>query len=314
MKNNKLLKKVIALSLITSFIVAEQQNVFAASDNFESIGDNAQVIKRTKDISSNKWGVTQNIQFDFIKDPKYNKDALIIKTQGFIKSKTRYQRNRQFPDVAQMLWPFQYNIALKVDDQNASIINYLPKNKTDSIDVKETLGYAIGGTFKPDPSLNINASVNYMKSISYNQSSYVSEVENQNSKNVAWGVKANEFNIDGNKISAYDKYLFFGGNSIRKTPRDFFVPDNQLPPLVLSGFNPSFLTTISHDKDTSETSEIEISLGRNLDVTSVWRHIPGSHASYIDTSRTHNTFTNRNFKVKYLVNWKTHEIKVKGKN
>ncbi|CAM2792161.1 beta-channel forming cytolysin [Staphylococcus sp. HGB0015] len=311
MKKSRLLKSVAIFSLMASFIVAQQHEVLAASA-YQDIGDNAQVIKRTKDISSHKWGVTQNIQFDFIKDPKYNKDALIVKTQGFVKSRTRYQRNRQLPYIAQMLWPFQYNVALKVDDQNASIINFLPKNRTDSIDVKETLGYTIGGSFKTDSSLNINGSSNYTKTISYNQSSYVSEVANQNSKNVAWAVKANEFNIDGTKVSAYDKFLFFGGNSIRNKARDFFVSDSELPPLVLSGFNPAFLTTISHDPNTSETSQIEISLGRNLDVTSIWRQIPDSHASYIDASRAHNAFTNRNFIVKYEINWKTHEIKVKG--
>ncbi|MBD6756805.1 hypothetical protein, partial [Staphylococcus aureus] len=28
----------------------------------------------------------------------------------------------------------------------------------------------------------------------------------------------------------------------------------------------------------------------------------------------HNAFVNRNYTVKYEVNWKTHEIKVKGQN
>ncbi|WP_281198892.1 beta-channel forming cytolysin [Staphylococcus schleiferi] len=313
MKKNRLLKSVAAFSLIASFIVAEQQDVFAAND-FVDIGDNAQVIKRTQDISSKRWGVTQNIQFDFIKDPKYDKDALIIKTQGYIKPRTTYQRNFQYKSVFQMYWPFQYNVSIKLADKNTNIINYLPKNKTDSVDVKETLGYTVGGTFKPDPFININGSSNYTKTISYNQSNYVSEVEQQNSKNIAWGVKANEFYRDGKRVSAYDDYLFFGGNTYHDSPRDYFVPDNQLPPLVLSGFNPSFLTTVSHDKNSSETSEIEISLGRNMDITNVWRHIPDPYSNYLVAKRTHNAFVNRNFTVKYEVNWKTHEIKVKGKN
>lgn len=36
--------------------------------------------------------------------------------------------------------------------------------------------------------------------------------------------------------------------------------------------------------------------------------------SYLDGHRVHNAFKNRNYTVKYEVNWKTHEIKVKGQN
>ncbi len=39
--------------------------------------------------------------------------------------------------------------------------------------------------------------------------------------------------------------------------------------------------------------------------------IPRTH---ITRERKHNAFVNRNFVVRYEVNWKTHEIKVKGHN
>lgn len=188
---------------------------------------------------------------------------------------------------------------------------FLPKNTIESSEVGQTLGYNIGGSFQSTPSIGGNASFNYTKTINYTQKSYVSEVEKQNSKSVRWGVKANSFVTPDGKKSAFDQNLFVrnligpGG-----TARDFFVPDNELPPLVQSGFNPSFITTVSHEKDSGDKSEFEITYGRNLDVTYV-TFFPRS-GLYAD--RRHNAYVNRNFVVKYEVNWKTHEIKVKGQN
>ncbi|GAB5800981.1 hypothetical protein JMUB7516_27170 [Staphylococcus aureus] len=70
------------------------------------------------------------------------------------------------------------------------------------------------------------------------QKSYVSEVEQQNSKSVLWGVKANEFVTPDGKKSAHDRYLFVQSpNGPTGSAREYFAPDNQLPPLIQSGFN-----------------------------------------------------------------------------
>ena len=50
-----------------------------------------------------------------------------------------------------MRWPFQYNIGLKTNDKYVSLINYLPKNKIESTNVSQTLGYNIGGNFQSAP-------------------------------------------------------------------------------------------------------------------------------------------------------------------
>ena len=47
--------------------------------------------------------------------------------------------------------------------------------------------------------------------------------------------------------SAFDSDLFVGYKPHSKDPRDYFVPDSELPPLVQSGFNPSFIA-VSHEK------------------------------------------------------------------
>lgn len=114
--------------------------------------------------------------------------------------------------------------------------------------MSQTLGYNIGGNFQSAPSLGGNGSFNYSKSISYTQQNYVSEVEQQNSKSVLWGVKANSFATESGQKSAFDSDLFVGYKPHSKDPRDYFVPDSELPPLVQSGFNPSFIATVSHEK------------------------------------------------------------------
>ncbi|BBD87100.1 gamma-hemolysin component A [Staphylococcus argenteus] len=89
MVKNKILAATLSIGLL-----APLANPFIetskAENNIEDIGKDAEIIKRTQDVSSQRWGVTQNIQFDFVKDKKYNKDALVVKMQGFIKSRTTY--------------------------------------------------------------------------------------------------------------------------------------------------------------------------------------------------------------------------------
>ncbi|ADI98372.1 TPA: bi-component leukocidin LukMF' subunit M [Staphylococcus aureus] len=308
MFKRKLLVTTLSLGLIVPIATPFQGS--KATTNAEDIGDDAEVIKRTEDVSSRKWGVTQNVQFDFVKDKKYNKDALIIKMQGFINSRTTFNDVKQNRANKRMVWPFQYNIGLTSKDQNTSLINYLPKNKIETVDVGQTLGYNIGGKFQSAPSIGGNGSFNYSKSIKYSQKSYVSEVEQQSSKTIKWGVKANSFVIAGHRWSAYDELLFIRNTTRGPNARDYFVDDNELPPLITSGFNPSFIATVSHEKDSGDTSEFEITYGRNMDVT---------YATYLPKlglypERKHNEFVNRNFVVKYEVNWKTYEIKVKGHN
>uniref|UniRef100_Q7M0R4 Leukocidin chain F n=1 Tax=Staphylococcus aureus TaxID=1280 RepID=Q7M0R4_STAAU len=45
-------------------------------------GSDIEIIKRTEDKTSNKWGVTQNIQFDFVKDRNYTVHEIKVKGQN----------------------------------------------------------------------------------------------------------------------------------------------------------------------------------------------------------------------------------------
>ncbi|AFH70681.1 gamma-hemolysin component A [Staphylococcus aureus VET0114R] len=305
MIKNKILTATLAVGLIAP-LANPFTEISKAENKIEDIGQGAEIIKRTQDITSKRLAITQNIQFDFVKDKKYNKDALVVKMQGFISSRTTYSDLKKYPYIKRMIWPFQYNISLKTKDSNVDLINYLPKNKIDSADVSQKLGYNIGGNFQSAPSIGGSGSFNYSKTISYNQKNYVTEVESQNSKGVKWGVKANSFVTPNGQVSAYDQYLF-AQDPTGPAARDYFVPDNQLPPLIQSGFNPSFITTLSHEKGKGDKSEFEITYGRNMDATYAY---VTRHRLAVD--RKHDAFKNRNVTVKYEVNWKTHEVKIKS--
>lgn len=152
MLKNKILATTLSVSLLAPLANPLLEKAKAANDT-EDIGkgNDVEIIKRTEDKTSNKWDVTQNIQFDFVKDKKYNKDALILKMQGFISSRTTYYNYKNTNHIKSMRWPFQYNIGLKTNDPNVSLINYLPKNKIESTNVSQTLGYNIGGNFQSAP-------------------------------------------------------------------------------------------------------------------------------------------------------------------
>ncbi len=56
-----------------------------------------------------------------------------------------------------------------------------------------------------------------------------------------------------------------------------------------------------------DKSEFEITYGRNMDATYAY---VTRHRLAVD--RKHDAFKNRNVTVKYEVNWKTHEVKIKA--
>ena len=72
---------------------------------------------------------------------------------------------------------------------------------------------------------------------------------NNKTQKVFYGVsKRIHFVTASGQKSAFDSDLFVGYKPHSKDPRDYFVPDSELPPLVQSGFNPSFIATVSHEK------------------------------------------------------------------
>ncbi|QTQ08179.1 beta-channel forming cytolysin [Macrococcoides canis] len=308
-----LLSASIVLTLAATPITVHDVRAETNNISIQQIGDGAEVIKRTEDFFNSKYGITQNIQFDFIKDKNFNKDALIIQMQGHIQSRNQYRWYKNpSTKTAQMLWPSKYHIKFKSNDPNTNIVRFLPKNNIESVDVSQTTGYSIGGDFGAGGGLSggLNSGYNFSKSISYNQQSYKSELKQHSSKYIAWDVTANEFQLDGQRFSAQDKNAFIGWNTYATNPRDFFWEDTELPVLIKSGFNPSFVTTLTKEKNSSDISIFEITYGRTLDITNAWTSSTFSGASYIKSHHQPEVYKERGYTVKYQVNWKNHEVKV----
>ncbi len=133
MVKKRLLAATLSLGIITPIATSFHES--KADNNIENIGDGAEVVKRTEDTSSDKWGSHKIFSLILLKIKSITKTLLILKMQGFINSKTTYYNYKNTDHIKAMRWPFQYNIGLKTNDPNVDLINYLPKNKIDSVNV-----------------------------------------------------------------------------------------------------------------------------------------------------------------------------------
>lgn len=288
---------------VLSFGNEVSANEASKSESVIDIGKDAKIIKRSEDAYSEKLGITQNIQFDFIKDSTYNKDAIVIKTQGHIKPRSFFRARKHAHKGAEFIWPSQYNVQVKTTDPALNMIEFLPKNTTSSVNISETLGYGIGGNFKisEKQSGGIKAKGNYSKSISYSQENYLTDIPVQNGKEIRWNVTAHEFNINGTRYDARARDVFVSEFNYLDDIRKRFVDNSDLPALVTGGFSPSFITTLSRERNGAKTSRFEITYGRTLDLS----------ISAYKTNPAHivGAYPNRNFTATYEVNWDTHEVK-----
>ncbi len=89
MIKNKILTATLAVALIAP-LANPFIEISKAENKIEDIGQGAEIIKRTHDITSKRLAITQNTQFDFVKDKKYTKNDLFVMMQGFISSRQTY--------------------------------------------------------------------------------------------------------------------------------------------------------------------------------------------------------------------------------
>ena len=91
-------------------------------------------------------------------------------------------------------------------------------------------------------------------------------MEQQNSK-VFYGVSKRIHSTASGQSQHLIVIYSWDTNQIAKIQEIILFQTSELPPLVQSGFNPSFIATVSHEKGSGDTSEFEITYGRNMDVT-----------------------------------------------
>lgn len=160
-----------------------------------------------------------------------------------------------------MAW-LLFSLYSNVDDNNnTNVTDFAPKNQDESREVKYTYGYKTGGDFSINRgglTGNITKESNYSESISYQQPSYRTLLDQSTSnKGVGWKVEAHSINNMGHdhtrqltndsddRVKSEIFSLTRNGNLWAK---DNFTPKDKMPVTVSEGFNPEFLAVMSHDK------------------------------------------------------------------
>lgn len=81
MIKNKILTATLAVGLIAP-LANPFIEISKAENKIEDIGQGAEIIKRTQDITSKRLAITQNIQFDFVKDKNITKMPYLLKCKA----------------------------------------------------------------------------------------------------------------------------------------------------------------------------------------------------------------------------------------
>ncbi|WP_187396447.1 leukocidin family pore-forming toxin, partial [Staphylococcus aureus] len=121
-------------------------------------------------VYDEKTNILQNLQFDFIDDPTYDKNVLLVKKQGSIHSNLKFESHRNETNASWLKYPSEYHVDFQVQrNPKTEILDQLPKNKISTAKVDSTFSYSLGGKFDSTKGIGRTSSNSYSKSISYNQ-------------------------------------------------------------------------------------------------------------------------------------------------
>ncbi|MBE5661231.1 leukocidin/hemolysin toxin family protein [Staphylococcus sp. SS251] len=273
----------------------------------DDVGKNGKVTKRTVSEYDEKTNILQNLQFDFIDDPTYDKHVLLVKKQGSIHSNLKFESHKEEKNSNWLKYPSEYHVDFQVKrNPKTEILDQLPKNKISTAKVDSTFSYSSGGKFDSTKGIGRTSSNSYSKTISYNQQNYDTIASGKNNNwHVHWSVVANDLKYGGEVKNRNDELLFYRNTRIAtvENPELSFASKYRYPALVRSGFNPEFLTYLSNEKS-NEKTQFEVTYTRNLDIL---KNKPGLR--YAPPILEKNKEGQR-FIVTYEVDWKNKTVKV----
>ncbi|SUK09186.1 leukocidin/hemolysin toxin family protein [Staphylococcus aureus] len=288
----------------------------------KAIDSETKMYTRTATTSDTEKNISQSLQFNFLNEPNYDKETLFIKAKGTISSGLEILYPNGYWSST-LRWPGSYSVSIQnVDDNtNTKVTDFAPKNQDETRDVKYTYGYKTGGNFTINQnglSGNITQEYNYSETISYQQPSYRTLIDKPTSnKAVAWKVEANviknmgydhtrDATTDGNtKVGSEIFTLTRNGNL---WARDNFTPKNKMPVTVSEGFNPEFLTVMSHDKKGKGHSLFVVRYKRVMDDFEIrwnYRNIWGYWSGKNNVNKKEESLA-----ALYEIDWKTHSVKL----
>lgn len=299
------MKKLFCTSLIAMILLSGTiSNVKAETiTNFQ--GKKAEVFTSV-DGHQSFTGVKTTASVSFIEDENNNDLIALITIKGFIPSGIERVGDKW---NARMYWPRKYNITLESQgNDNVKIIESIPSNKIESVNVTDTIGYNIGGNIgadKKSPTGGFTAKADVKHSISYEQPDFktVQKVD---------GIRKTSWDIDFNSTKdGYDRnsYHFLYGNQLFMKSRLYndainnLTDDKDLSPLISGGFSPNVVIALKAPKNT-EKSKLVLTYNVYKDVyslywsTSQWT---GSNSSIKTPEETKHI---------YEIDWQKHTIKI----
>ncbi|HDM7477134.1 TPA: bi-component leukocidin LukGH subunit G, partial [Staphylococcus aureus] len=272
------------LALSTTFTVLPATSFAKINSEIKQVSEknldgDTKMYTRTATTSDSQKNITQSLQFNFLTEPNYDKETVFIKAKGTIGSGLRILDPNGYWNST-LRWPGSYSVSIQnVDDNNnTNVTDFAPKNQDESREVKYTYGYKTGGDFSINRgglTGNITKESNYSETISYQQPSYRTLLDQSTShKGVGWKVEAHLINNMGhdhtrqltndsdNRTKSEIFSLTRNGNLWAK---DNFTPKNKMPVTVSEGFNPEFLAVMSHDKKDEGKSKFVVHYKRSMD-------------------------------------------------
>lgn len=195
------------LALSTTFTVLPATSFAKINSEIKQVSEknldgDTKMYTRTATTSDSQKNITQSLQFNFLTEPNYDKETVFIKAKGTIGSGLRILDPNGYWNST-LRWPGSYSVSIQnVDDNNnTNVTDFAPKNQDESREVKYTYGYKTGGDFSINRgglTGNITKESNYSETISYQQPSYRTLLDQSTShKGVGWKVEAHLINNMG---------------------------------------------------------------------------------------------------------------------
>ncbi|HEJ7739880.1 TPA: bi-component leukocidin LukGH subunit G [Staphylococcus aureus] len=314
------------LALSTTFTVLPATSFAKINSEIKQVSEknldgDTKMYTRTATTSDSQKNITQSLQFNFLTEPNYDKETVFIKAKGTIGSGLRILDPNGYWNST-LRWPGSYSVSIQnVDDNNnTNVTDFAPKNQDESREVKYTYGYKTGGDFSINRgglTGNITKESNYSETISYQQPSYRTLLDQSTShKGVGWKVEAHLINNMGhdhtrqltndsdNRTKSEIFSLTRNGNLWAK---DNFTPKDKMPVTVSEGFNPEFLAVMSHDKKDKGKSQFVVHYKRSMDEFKIDWNRHGFWGCW--SGENHVDKKEEKLSALYEVDWKTHNVK-----
>lgn len=317
MKINQWFKTTVVTSaaflLFSSNVLADQTFQPVSVEKADS---NTMIYKTTATADADRFKISQILNLNFIEDKNYNKNTLIIKAAGNINS--GYHRPNPNDYYRSVLpWGGKYNVTLSAENgDSTTVVDYAPKNQTESFQVQNTLSYGSGGDINitNSPSGSINGKYSFSETISYKQEDYRTYINHgTNFKQVSWGVEANKIMNNGwgpysrdayNNGATYGNELFLLKRNSSANAGQNFLPDHQIPLLARRNFNPEFLGVFSHDKTDNKKTQLKVTYQRETDFYSI------SWNGFYWRGENYKNYDPKTFTTIYEIDWQNHSAKV----